>query len=429
MRIDDLSTLETSSLEAELSGGKKAVFYEELAEYSLRYLNRPHEPMQVEDEVRMHIVNLVYLTLYFDVVLIQTSALFNLNDKFVMRVVQRTLSHQRFQEMLRSGVVKIIGWGGRTPAEMFRAAYEFSAPVTQEVFADLNYLSNVKRLFKGNHVLYRAEEIPDVENDDSFRSVFEDSQLSTNRRLVDSVEQAILQSEGLLGQLTLVGFKPSIEKSVTNETELSAVYDLFHRSWLQHIDSTIPNVFTYLPSLAPFALTHRIRVGDTTVHSFLYSPAIFGTFFNRHFKVEELNVILRKPFHSLFGLRNGDWSRFRDAYHDAIVGVSSGLSSLDLVGNPPFNARDLELWSEKISEALQERSSEIDVNTYLHSIASISGALAGIPVAGSVVRAFVSVFGKSLSVRFDEITRTSGIEVSAYITKVRSNMLTQNSLS
>ena len=220
MTRDKLSNLETMSLGSALEEGNLAVFYEDLAGYSLRYMHGSKDDLllRVEEEVNLHVTNLTYLSLYFDVVLIQTSVVFNLTDPFVSRVVQGTISHPRFQEMLRTGVVKIVGWGGKTPAEMFASAYEFSSPLTDKLFSDINYLGNVQRLFTPESVVYRTEDKPDEDNDQKFRDLILGSSVLRSEEDLESVEAAILNSESLLGQLTSIGFKPSIEASNLSET-------------------------------------------------------------------------------------------------------------------------------------------------------------------------------------------------------------------
>ena len=431
MTRDKLSNLETMSLGSALEDGNLAVFYEDLAGYSLRYMHGSKDDLllRVEEEVNLHVTNLTYLSLYFDVVLIQTSVVFNLTDPFVSRVVQGTISHPRFQEMLRTGVVKIVGWGGKTPAEMFASAYEFSSPLTDKLFSDINYLGNVQRLFTPESVVYRTEDKPDEDNDQKFRDLILGSSVLRSEEDLESVEAAILNSESLLGQLTSIGFKPSIEASNLSETQSKGIYELFYRSWVDHIDATIPNVYAYVPSLAPFALTHLIRVGDRKVHSFLYSPAIFATYFNAQFEPRELNRVMGKPFTSLFGLRNGEWSRFKYAYHRAVVEVSDSIAALDLTGNAPFDPHSTDVWQKKISEVMDNPTSEIDVAAYLTSLSSISGALAGMPVAGSIVRAVMSVFGKTIERTFHESVRRHGGEASGYINKVRSNLVAQGAFN
>jgi len=81
-----------------LAEGKRAVFYDELAQYGARYIDGHilhQSPMS--DEVQYHLNNLVLLSMYFDIIFIQTAAIFNVNDLFLREVIQRTLSHPKFR--------------------------------------------------------------------------------------------------------------------------------------------------------------------------------------------------------------------------------------------------------------------------------------------------------------------------------------------
>lgn len=415
-----LNSIETNSLGSAIAG-KRAVFYEEIAQYSLRYMyfDVNNLGMNVDSEVKYHLNSIIYLSLYFDIILIQTGALFNITDPFVKRVIRKLTSTNLFKEMLKLGLIKICGWGGKTTNEMYSNAIDFASPAVGKLFKCRSFSKSLSNLFIPDYVVYRAEGRPDDEATNAFKSQIYNSEIIRRPEAIGTVEEAILNSENLTGQLTAMGFKPTIEKSNLIPSEVKQIYKVFYQSWLNHMDNTIPNTYMYIANIEPYALTHQIEINGKKVHSFLFSPRIFSLLMSKYFNEKELAKIMGCSFSSFYQLRNGDWQRFRNAYHGAIESVSDSLKDIDLIISPTSDTLNDEYWVSKINLTLLNKESEIDINNYITSLATLSDAMVGMPILGSVVRAGLSIFGKKLDKSFKQISREYSSEISPFIVKTK----------
>ena len=192
--------------------GGRLVLYEEIAEYF--YIYSRHNALissNINHEVEYHISNIVLLTLYFNTVLIQTSSIFNSVDPFVRKVAQGVLCHSKFREMIDANVVKIVGWGGKNPQEMFQAATDFSFQA-HPLAKDVEYLSGVASVFNSQSVVSRSENRPDNDIAELFKKRLEQTTIIRMKDERREVEQALEKSLKKTGQLVAISFNPQIGK-------------------------------------------------------------------------------------------------------------------------------------------------------------------------------------------------------------------------
>jgi hypothetical protein len=166
---DNLSITETDYL-GDVVGGKRAVFYEEMAQWGNRYIDPEANSTlgDMDSECQYHLNNLTLLSMYFDIIFIQTACLFNVTDLFLKAVIQKTLSHSRFRAMLKAGTIRICGWGGKTPREMFGSAISYASAAANHRTTD-GYVSDLSRVFRPSHLVFRSKGKPDNEVADEFR--------------------------------------------------------------------------------------------------------------------------------------------------------------------------------------------------------------------------------------------------------------------
>lgn len=177
MSLSDISRFSSGSLD-DLKKGQRAVLYEELAEYFYLFARREAlRRSSVQKEIDYHIGNLVLVSLYFDVVLIQTATIFNATDPFVRKVADGVMAHSTFRQMLDANVLKIVGWGGNTPRDMFQAAEGFSRSAADDAPASDRF-DAVASVFNSQSTITRTSGQPDADIDVLFQQRLEQTTIS-----------------------------------------------------------------------------------------------------------------------------------------------------------------------------------------------------------------------------------------------------------
>ena len=408
--------------------GKRAVFYEEMAEYSLRYDAKSSGVAPINSECQYHINNLILLSMYFDIIFINTSVLFNLTDPFVKKVIQKTISHCKFRSMMKAGIIRVCGWGGKSPREIYSSALNFAAAATQRQTAD-EHSSDLKKLFDPSNLVYRATETPDAEATDEFRRHLHQTEIIRNDGDLRRVERAIAYSERLTGHLVSTSFRPALDAEGLSESARRAISYSIVSSWSDHLNRSIPGVYCYVQGSQLQAVNHTISINGKILRSFLYSPLFLGAFLRRYFSLAEYNRIMSRPFDELLLLRNGDWKLFCGAYHAAIEAVSDSMSHTDFAVHPVFGLGDDAVWGDRLFEAANKRNGSFDIVAFIESLAALSGTLMGLPYLGAAVRVTGTLVGQKMRAQYLKILREHGGGVSPYINKVRMSINAQTRLA
>ena len=417
MKRSGISSFTSNTLsDVQVTG--RTVLYEELAEYF--YLFARHTALKnssVNSEVDYHIGNLVLLTLYFDTVLIQTAAIFNSIDPFAKKIAEGVLLHNTFRQMLDHNVVKIVGWGGNNPNEMFQSAKDFSIGANSNA-NDEQYLSTVASVFNSQSVVSRSDSKPDDEIATLFRSRLEQTTIIRHESEHKLVETALEKSMENIGQLVAVSFNPELGKLRLSVESTRTVATSFIQSWHDHLQSEIPGVIVYAPLSNPVYIGQKMLIDENEVRTFLFSPQIFATFLSGYLKNNDFNKILQRPYGDLIKVKNGDWKRFSDAYHEAIVTVSENIGHLGHadIGDQGFN--DRQKWSDSLAQAVSRDADEVDINAFVESLAMLSGVMLSMPYLGPLFKS-AGVFTKTkVNETFHSLRDNATADVSPFIKKL-----------
>nr|WP_321981839.1 hypothetical protein [uncultured Cohaesibacter sp.] len=359
----------------DLKEGARTVLYEELAEY--HYLFARPEALRgssVRAEINYHIGNLVLISLYFDVVLIQTASIFNATDPFVRKVCDGVLTHSTFKEMLQHNSLKIVGWGGNSPIEMFEAAESFAISAAPDAL-NAERFAVAASLFNSQSTISRSENTPDADIEKLFLNRLEQTTIIRRPEELDSIGYALERSMEKTGQLVAVAFNPELGKLELSAQSLDAVGTSFIQSWHDHLASGIPGVITYAPISKPVFVDQTMMISDSAIRTFLYSPQIFASFLSGYLQPRDFNEILKRPYGDLIAIKNGDWKRFCDAYHEAITTVSENIGHLVHAEMSASTFSNRNLWSKHIDGVLGKNTDQIDVNAFIESLAMLSGVV------------------------------------------------------
>lgn len=417
MSLSGISRFSSGSLD-DLTKGKRAVLYEELAEYFYLFARREAlRQSSVPKEVSYHIGNLVLVSLYFDVVLIQTATIFNATDPFVRKVADGVLAHPKFREMLDANALKIVGWGGNTPRDMFHAAEGFSRSATA-VAPPSDRFDAIASVFNSQSTVSRTSDQPDAHIDVLFRNRLEQTTIIRRPEELAAVNSALEQSMEKTGQLVAVSFNPELNKLELSSQGADAVGVSFIQSWHDHLASEIPGVITYAPLTNPVFIDQKMVISETAIRTFLYSPQIFASFLGGYLRAKDFNEILKRPYSDLMVVKNGDWGRFVDAYHEAIEVVSSNVGHLTHAELSAERFGQDNTWSSNINAAVNVNTDQADVNAFIESLAMLSGLIFSIPFLGAAAKSVGTLFGKTVNQTFHTLRQNATVEISPFINKL-----------
>jgi len=404
-----------------ISADSRCVLYEEFAEYHYRFIRKNAlQYSNIQTEIRYHLCNIVLLSLYFDHIIIQTASLFNSTDKFVRSVATGVLSHGKFREMVACNVVKIVGWGATDPKDIFDAAAEFAVSANQASY-DAEYFALISRYFDDNSLLSRSEIIPDADTVDWFQRRLSQSTIIRNPSELSLVKDALKKSQEKINQLVAISFIPELGKLALSADAIGSVESSFILSWYDNIGCEIPNTAVYSPLSIASYFDYEFQFKARNIRVFLYSPQIFAAFLRGYISNRDFNRIMDRPFGDLQKIKNGDWSRFASAYHDAIATVSNNIGYFDIIDQDLTKSKDYKKWSEDIKGVIQRDFAHVDVNAFVESIAVLSGIMLTFPLLGPIYKAGGALVGKKLNETFHSIRGNKRSPISPFINKLLKN--------
>lgn len=417
MAQNHISIVKSENVSDAINGGR-LVLYEEIAEYHYRF-SKGHffGNTTIEREAEYHIGNLVLLTLYFDGVLIQTASLFNSVDPFIRDVARSVMNHPKFKEMIASGILKIVGWGGHNSSEMYSAAVDFSRKANPKSY-DKEYFSAIAEHFTPENVLSRSEGRPDDEIASLFKKRLEQTTIIRKQEEYIAVQNALDQSLESTGQLVAISFNPILGTLELSAESLSAVGISFLQSNLDNMANELPGVYMYAPLSSHALVDHKLETINSSVRSFLYSPQIFASFLRGYLEPKDFNEILNRPFNELLAVKNGDWQRFANAYHEAIAIVSDNIGHLAHSELSDVEFRDKDKWASSLEMAVSNHANRIDINAFVESLALLSGVIWSVPYLGTLFKAAGVFTREKVNSTFHSIRHNAKSEISPFIKKL-----------
>ena len=399
----------------------RVVLYEEMGEYFYLFVRRNSlSAGNLNAEIRYHIGNIVLLSLYFDNIFIQTASIFNSTDPFILAVSKAVINHKTFREMLSLGVLKIVGWGGNSPVEMFNAAKNFSSKATSKKHSD-DYLSIVASIFNPSHTVKRSLSRPDDKTIDMFKKRLGQTTIIRWPSDLKKIETAIESSAQKTGQLVAVSFNPTVRKLRLSRETISNVEISFIQSWHDNLESELPGVIVYAPLSNTIFIEEMTVAQEKSVRTFLYSPQIFASFLSGYIKAKDFNKILRQPYKELMKVRNGDWKRFANAYHKAIISVSQNIGHLCHSDIDINYFQDKNSWAASIMHSVDSDASNIDISAFIESLTMLSGILLSLPYMAPLFKAINLVTGQKTNDLFNQIKKEFTSDISPFIIKLAKN--------
>ena len=396
----------------------RIVLYEELAEYYYRAVASERMKVStVNSEIALHVKNITLLSLYFDSILITSATIFNARDPFVSKIVSGFLAHQRTREMLQFGVLKIVGWGSAHAKGMFDAASDYAGSVLN-IQKDKEVVARLRTVFSGDYTISRTSDVPDGDLAEKYIHRMQNTSHISYPDELSKVTDVVRKQKDRTGSLIAIEMLDSLEGVAIIEGLLNrSKIELFGVT-LQHMREELPNLWVYSPFLATDLVSERASASSNAPRAFLLSPMIFGSFLSASINPRIFSSLMEESYQKLFTLRNGDWKRFVDAYHQAILEVSD-VVALSLHLKPEeLRSQDANAWAEQVISKVENGGLTVDIAAFLDSLSALGGIVMGVPILRPLAKLISTAVGERISRVISKASESQRSHISPFITKI-----------
>jgi hypothetical protein len=401
----------------ELTARHLCAIYNDLSHINPRYLTpQKYEQTFHDDEVLYHKRNLMLLSLYFDKILICTDNILAFTRFLSKDVISSVVMSRWFQELVDYGVIVLAGWGSSINSDMMKNQVEYSGLYRPEL-KDKRYIEFLSKLSDMATWVVREPGPGEREHINYLRpllrhkeGLFDSSDLSFLSDLTEETNERV----GYIGTMEMFPFIDDIYRD--NAEKADSFYSSYYRSWheycAEHYAPAIPIHTSRI--LLPRARV-RLRVGEASVLAPLYSPDLFERYLLQKFGRKLFSKLLAVDVKHLVAIRNGDWARFKNKYHDYLVAASS----ICWVAFQP-HAHELlandQVMDELIAEIFKAGTKDADLSALGNAIDIILRLVVGTGIVGPVFQLFKTQINKRFGHIMDSVTHR---ELEPYLRKLR----------
>jgi hypothetical protein len=401
----------------ELSVKEKCAIYNDLSHINPRYLTpQRYEPAFHDEEVLYHKKNLTLLSLYFDKIIICTDNILAFTRFLSKDVVSSVVMSPWFEELVERDVIVLAGWGSSINSNMMRNQVEYSALYRPEL-KDKRYIDFLWKLSDVATWVVREPGPGEREHINYLRPLVQRSEgpfaLDDVNFLSDLIEETN-QTAGYIGTMEMFPFIDELYGA--NAEKSDSFYNSYYRSWhaycAQHYAPAIP-IHT-----SRIRLPHAPVILNTEqppVLATLYSPDLFQRYLLQRFDSKLFSKILAVDVEQLIAIRNGDWARFKNRYHDYLAAASS-------VCWVAFHPRAHELLADErvmdelIAEIFRAATKDTDLSALGSAIDVVLRLVAGVAGVAPVFQLFRTQINRRLGRIMDSVTQR---ELEPYLRKLR----------
>lgn len=319
--------------------------------------------------------------------------------------------------MLEVGVLKILGWGGSEAPDMFDAASEYSTDLLK-IRKNPETLAQIGSVFEPKYTISRSTETPDSDLPAKYINRLENTSIVSNPYQLSSIRDIVLQQQDFTKSLIAIEVLPSLDQVVISKDTLNIAKLQLFGVTIEHMRDELPGLWVYSPFLAGDLSTEAASTNPGTPRAFLASPMVFGSFLDMHVDAKVFGLLMNDSFHKLHALKNGDWNRFAEAYHQAIADVSTALSLSLHLSTAELRDHDAAEWAEKIVTRIKAEGTDIDISAFIDSLANLGSVLLAVPVLRPMVTLLTTVIGDRLSDSVLTFSKKEMGQVSPFIAKL-----------
>lgn len=308
---------------SELAASERCAIYNDLSHMNPRYLTpQRYDALFHEEEILYHKRNLILLSLYFDRIIVCTDNLLAFTKYLTKDVVSTVVMSPWFMQLVDQGIIVLAGWGSSISADLLKNQEDYSALYRPEL-KEARYTDHLSNLSQRatwvvreegsgerEHVKYLLPHVRRLEG------VLENRDVGFLIELIEATNEAC----GYVGTMEIF---PYIDELYRESGERSdAFYHSYYKSWHEYCATHYAPCVPIHTRRIPLPHTRISLTEDASALAMLYSPDIFQRYLTHRFDRQMVARLLAVEINELMSIRNGDWMRFKNKYHDHLQAAS-----------------------------------------------------------------------------------------------------------
>ncbi|MBB4634091.1 hypothetical protein [Longimicrobium terrae] len=371
----------------ELSIHARCAIYNDLSHMNPRYLTpQQYEPTFHDEEVLYHKKNLFLLSLYFDKIIICTDNVLAFTRYLSKDVVCSVVASPWFRDLVEQGIIVLAGWGSSFNTDMMRNQAEYSS-IYRPDLKEKWYVDHLLSLSRIAGWVVREPSMGEHEHIGYLRPLvlrsegpFEVDEISSLTDLIDRTQDSV----GYVGTMELFPFIDKLHNPEKADSFFHSYYVSWHQYCAQHYAPMIP---IHTSRIRLPLTTLSLAFNQQTTVTTLYSPDLFQRFLLRRFGPKMLSKILAVEVKQLTQIRNGDWGRFKERYHEYIAAASS-VCWVALHPQAHELLTNNQVMDELITEIFKSAAKDTDISALGGVLDAVLSILGGVAVFGPVFQVF-----------------------------------------
>ena len=400
----------------ELTAKETCAIYNDLSHINPRYLTpQKYEPAFFDEEVLYHKKNLILLSLYFDKIIVLTDNILAFTRFLSKDVVSSVVMSRWFLQLVEQGIIVLAGWGTSINPDMMKNQIEYSSLYRPEL-KEKKYTEFLSKLSEAATWVVREPGPGEREHVNYLLPLVQRSEGPFNLGDISFLSELICETNESAGYVGTMEMFPFIDELYSASAEkLDAFYNSYYISWHTYCATH------YAPAIPIH--TSRIRLPYTSVTSkdqvpvlaTLYSPDLFQRYLIQRFESELFSKILAIDIEQLIAIRNGDWAKFKNRYHDYLAAASS-ICWVAFHPQAHELLADDRVMDELIAEIFKSASKDVDLSALGNAIDVVLRLVAGVAGVAPVFQLFKTQINKRVGHLLDSVVQR---DFEPYLRKLR----------
>ena len=400
----------------ELNAKETCAIYNDLSHINPRYLTpQKYEPAFFDQEVLYHKKNLILLSLYFDKIVVLTDNILAFTRFLSKDIVSGVVMSPWFLELVKQGIIVLAGWGTSINPDMMKNQIEYSSLYRPEL-KDKKYIEFLTKLSEAATWVVREPGPGEREHINYLLPLVQRSEGPFNLSDISFLSELICETNESAGYVGTMEMFPFIDEFYGASAEkLDAFYNSYYLSWhaycAAHYAPAVP-IQTSRIRLPYISVTSKDQV---PVLATLYSPDLFQRYLMQRFEPELFGRILAVDIEQLISIRNGDWAKFKNRYHDYLVATSS-ICWVAFHPRADELLADDRVMDELINEIFKAAPKDMDLSALGSAIDVVLRLVVGVAGVTPVFQLFKTQINKRIGRLLDSVMQR---EFEPYLRKLR----------
>jgi len=400
-----------------LAKSETCAIYNDLSHINPRYLTpQKYDQTFQDEEVLYHRKNLVLLSLYFDKIIICTDNILAFTRFLSKDIVCSVVTSPWFADLVKHRIIILAGWGSSVNSNMMQNQVDYSALYRPEL-KDKRYIDFLSSLSEIATWVVREPGLGEREHISYLRPLIQRSEGpfdSKDIRFLSDLIEETNETTGYIGTMEMFPFIDELYSAYADKS--NCFYNSYYLSWHTYCAAH------YAPAIPVH--TSRIRLPHSPVFvkpdqppvlATLYSPDLFQRYMIQRFGPKLFSKILAVDIEQLVAIRNGDWTRFKNRYHDYLVAASS-VCWIAFHPRAHELLADDRIMDELIAEIFKAAPKDADLSALGSAIDVVLRLVVGIAGVAPLFQLFKTQINKRLGRVLDSVTQR---DFEPYLKKLR----------